>query len=104
MEGDVEIVPGVWVLLTNGHTPGHESIMLLDVPDAGNVILSGDAIYMRENIEKGLAPGICWNGDLAVRSIRKLISLSKLIDAHIIVSHDLEYWKTLPLSPKKYTR
>lgn len=104
VEGDVEIVPGVWVLLTNGHTPGHESIMLLDVPDAGNIILSGDAIYMRENIEKGLAPGICWNGDLAVRSIRRLISLSKLMDAHIIVSHDLEYWKTLPLSPKKYTR
>jgi N-acyl homoserine lactone hydrolase len=78
--------------------------MLLDVPDAGNVILSGDAIYMRENIEKDLAPGICWNGDLAVRSIRKLVSLSKLMDAHIIVSHDLEYWKTLPLSPKKYTR
>jgi len=104
VEGDTEVVPGVHVLLINGHTPGHQSTVLYDVPDAGTMIFSHDAIYMRENIEKDLAPGICWNGDLAVVNMHRLMNLAKREDAEIIVSHDLEYFKTLPKSPQPYTR
>lgn len=104
IEGDTELVPGVRLMLTNGHTAGHQSTVLYDVPNVGTVVLSHDAIYMRQNIEEDLAPGICWNGDLAVVSMHRLINLAKIENAQIIVSHDLEYFRTLPLAPKCYDR
>ena len=48
--GDTEIVPGVWVLSTYGHTPGHQSL-LVELP-SGPMIFSGDAIHVWENAEK----------------------------------------------------
>ena len=48
--GDTEIVPGVWVLQTYGHTPGHQSL-LVELP-SGPMIFSGDAIHVWENAEK----------------------------------------------------
>jgi len=103
IEGDTELVPGVRLILTNGHSPGHQSTVLYDIPHIGTVILSHDAIYMRENIEQELPPGICWNGDLAVRSMHRITNLAHVENAEIIVGHDPEYWKTLPLAPKPYS-
>ena len=77
--------------------------MLYDIPHIGTVILSHDAIYMRENIEQKLPPGICWNGDLAVRSMYRITNLAHVENAEIIVGHDLKYWKTLPLAPNPYS-
>jgi N-acyl homoserine lactone hydrolase len=42
-EGEAEILPGVRVLPTPGHTPGHESV-LVDTDD-GVVVLAGDVGY-----------------------------------------------------------
>jgi N-acyl homoserine lactone hydrolase len=42
-DGDAEIVPGVRVVTTPGHTPGHQSV-LVDTDD-GLVVVGGDVAY-----------------------------------------------------------
>src|SRR3972149_6221982 len=65
LDGDAEIVPGVTVLRSDGHTPGHQSL-LVELPQTGPVILAGDCCYWQESIDKerpprgggGPAPGV----------------------------------------------
>jgi glyoxylase-like metal-dependent hydrolase (beta-lactamase superfamily II) len=42
-DGDHDVVPGIRVLATPGHSPGHQSLVV-DQPD-GPVVLSGQAVY-----------------------------------------------------------
>jgi glyoxylase-like metal-dependent hydrolase (beta-lactamase superfamily II) len=41
IDGELELLPGLWVLPTPGHTPGHQSIVLRC--DDGSVVLAGQA-------------------------------------------------------------
>jgi N-acyl homoserine lactone hydrolase len=43
LDGDAEIVPGVRVLSTPGHTSGHQSVLVST--DGGSEVLLGDAAY-----------------------------------------------------------
>ena len=49
LEGEEEIVPGVRVLPTPGHTPGHQSV-LVDTDD-GLVVVAGDVAYRWEDFD-----------------------------------------------------
>jgi N-acyl homoserine lactone hydrolase len=89
IEGDYQLCPGIELLFTPGHTQGHQSV-LITMEDGGKVIISGDAIYTYENIERRLPPGNCWNGAEAMMSLQRLITIAKLTDAVIIPSHDPE--------------
>ena len=44
VEGDTIIVPGVEVIETSGHAPGHQSV-LVRLPETGPVLLCGDALH-----------------------------------------------------------
>jgi N-acyl homoserine lactone hydrolase len=43
LDGDTEVLPGVSVITTPGHTPGHQSVVVLS--DDGTDLLVGDAAY-----------------------------------------------------------
>ncbi len=49
LEGEAEIVPGVRVFPTPGHTPGSVSVQVST--DVGDIVLVGDAIFTYRNIE-----------------------------------------------------
>jgi N-acyl homoserine lactone hydrolase len=49
LDGEAEIVPGVRVLPTPGHTPGHQSV-LVDTDD-GLVVVAGDVAYRWEDFD-----------------------------------------------------
>ncbi|MFP4344775.1 MAG: N-acyl homoserine lactonase family protein [Anaerolineales bacterium] len=49
IEGEAEIVPGVTVFPTPGHTPGHQSVQVETT--AGSMVLVGDAIFRYRNFE-----------------------------------------------------
>src|SRR3989449_7332418 len=51
LDGDTELMPGVTALRTDGHTPGHQSL-LVELPETGPVILAGDPCYWQEHIDK----------------------------------------------------
>jgi len=101
LDGDTEIAPGVTVLRTDGHTPGHQSLMV-DLPESGPVILTGDACYWNEHVEKELVPGVVWNPTLALHSIKRIKTLARLTGAKIFPSHDPEFWKTVKQAPETY--
>ena len=54
LDGEAEIVPGVRVLPTPGHTPGHQSV-LVDTDD-GLVVVAGDVAYRWEDFDAAAGP------------------------------------------------
>ena len=101
LDGDTELAPGVTVLRTDGHTPGHQSLMV-ELPESGPVILTGDACYWHEHVENERVPGVVWNPTLALHSIKRLKTLARLTGARIFPSHDPEFWKTVKQAPDAY--
>jgi N-acyl homoserine lactone hydrolase len=101
LDGDTELVPGVTVLRTDGHTPGHQSL-LVELPETGAVILSGDACYWQESIDKERPPGVVWNPTLALHAIKKLKTIARLVGGRIFPSHDPVFWDTVKQSPEPY--
>jgi N-acyl homoserine lactone hydrolase len=92
LDGDAELAPGLTVLRTDGHTPGHQSL-LVELPRTGPVILTGDACYWREHLEAERVPGVVWNPTLAMHSIKRLKTLARLLRARIFPGHDPEFWR-----------
>ncbi len=81
LDGDAEPWPGVHILSTPGHTPGHQSL-LVDT-DEGGVLLTGQAVYSLAEFE-GQAPLESADPTYA-RSVERLRSLKA---RRVHVSHD----------------
>jgi N-acyl homoserine lactone hydrolase len=56
LDGDAELFPGVSVLFTPGHSPGHQSVVV--ETDAGLVVLGGDVTHSMRELVAGGAPSI----------------------------------------------
>jgi hypothetical protein len=54
-DGEAEVLPGIRLLPTPGHTPGHQSV-LVDTPD-GLVVIGGDVAYTFDELESGATEG-----------------------------------------------
>ena len=72
LDGDAEILPGLSVITTPGHTVGHQCV-LVQSADAGPDLLIGDAAYTPNQYagpaDKDLVPGqaadpVAWRGSL----------------------------------------
>ncbi|MCR4443393.1 MAG: N-acyl homoserine lactonase family protein [Peptococcaceae bacterium] len=98
VDGDAEILPGVFLLHTPGHTPGHQSV-LIKMASGAHVIIAGDAIYTRDNLEHTIPPGHSWNQEFAIFSIHKIKTLQGVLQAKVMVSHDPGFWGMAPKSP-----
>jgi N-acyl homoserine lactone hydrolase len=101
IDGDSELVPGVTILRSDGHTPGHQSLFI-ELPEAGPVILAGDCCYWQEHIEREHPPGVVWNPTLAFHSIKRLKTLARLTRATIFPGHDPLFWQTVKQAPDCY--
>lgn len=90
VEGSQEVVPGVSILTTYGHTPGHQSLMVT-LPGTGTVVLSGDALYSPENLT-GPPPGNAWSPPQCIESIRRLATIARHSGGHLFITHDPAFW------------
>jgi glyoxylase-like metal-dependent hydrolase (beta-lactamase superfamily II) len=90
-DGDHQVIPGVRILATPGHTPGHQSVAI-DTAD-GLVVLAGQACYTAGE----------WDGDpdaLEGRSSapdvaaydRSIQRLRDLTPARVLFGHDRAAW------------
>ncbi|HHY68258.1 MAG TPA: N-acyl homoserine lactonase family protein [Alicyclobacillus sp.] len=97
VDGDVELVPGVTLLATPGHTPGHQSVMV-ETNRSGPVLLTADASYCRENFEEDV-PFAARDSERAAESIRRLRQVAADAGAVVFFGHDPEQareWRTYP--------
>jgi len=102
VEGDRVIMPGISVVQTPGHTPGHQSV-LVQMTSGRSFIFSGDTISLEENLTFKTPGSNVWSAERAAESIYKLEHLSLLLDAEIIPSHDITRWGKLKKIPFAYT-
>lgn len=103
VEGETEIMPGVRVFETPGHSVGHQSVEI-DTED-GKYICCGDAIFIMDNtkpIEKlhyDITPPNRFSDIVAVwKSIRLIKERSESLE-HILTCHDREMLDRIEKTP-----
>ena len=101
VDGDEGLMPGITAILTPGHTPGHQSL-IVDLPESGTLILSGDCAYSNENLEKEIIPGVFTDAPQALHSLKKLKNLAQITNAQIFYSHSIKQPEMLKNGPECY--
>jgi len=98
--GDYTLAPGVELLATPGHTPGHQSL-LLRLPNSGVLLVTFDAVYTRalwEADELGAAA----DPAAARASVDRLRAVASQTGAQVVCGHDQERWAALRHPPAYY--
>ncbi|HUZ00379.1 MAG TPA: N-acyl homoserine lactonase family protein [Thermomicrobiaceae bacterium] len=105
VDGDTEFLPGIELIETSGHVPGHQSV-LVRLPETGPVLLAIDAMPMSfEGFTPETRPTGRYDADAdgARKSTRKLVDLTEREGVALtIYGHDPEKWKPLKKSPEHY--
>lgn len=70
LNGDQEILPGLRIISTPGHTEGHQSVLFNT--SIGTVCVSGDIVNIGENINENLEPNIVTNAKDVFESLKKI--------------------------------
>jgi N-acyl homoserine lactone hydrolase len=100
VDAEVELVPGLTLLRTPGHSPGHLSL-LVRLPDTGAVLLAADAISRRAELERGFNAG-AWNEELALESQGRLVDLAERENAWLVFGHDPDQRREIMSAPAEY--
>ena len=103
IEGDTELLPGLTLLETSGHAPGHQSV-LVRLPQTGPVLLTIDAVMMQRLFtpDRKMWP-VDDNEEQLRASTRKLLELVEREQVALVVfGHDGEQWQTLKKAPDYY--
>ena len=87
IDGPRDIVDGVRVIPTPGHTAGHQSV-ILDVKGR-KYVYTGDVSPVKENWDSGIPVGILLDPMAATESLERC----KALGARPIFSHDDEQWE-----------
>ena len=103
IDGDTELLPGITLLETSGHAPGHQSV-LVRLPHSGPVLLAIDAVVMQRSFTVDRK---AWPNDDNEQQLRastkKLVELVEREDIKLVVfHHDGLQWKSLKKSPEYY--
>ena len=101
VDGDREIEPGLRLIRTDGHCPGHQSVFV--VTTAGPVILAADAVENRIMLRRRRYPAYWDDHAAADRSIDRLLDLQHRTAATLICGHDGDQWRSLPMSPRPFS-
>ncbi len=100
VEGDVDLLPGVRLLETGGHTPGHQSV-LVTTPTDGPFLLAIDAIYNRVQLAAD-DWGAYADREAARASARRIQALAEQTGATLVYGHDAAQWRDLRHAPEHY--
>lgn len=100
LDGGGELLPGVEIVVTSGHAPGHQSVVL-HLPESGDLVICGDAIYLQDNLDldNWQAMG---DPEEARRSARLLTGLEAR-GARLLYGHDPAQLAAFPRSPHSYS-
>ena len=100
LDGDEELAPGITLLATPGHSPGHLSL-LVRLRETGTVVLACDAISREAELALGTNGGAT-DPDAARRSAERLVDLARRHDALLVYGHDPLQRTSLLHAPDTY--
>jgi N-acyl homoserine lactone hydrolase len=103
IDGDTELLPGLTLLETSGHAPGHQSVMVR-LPQTGPVLLAIDAAMLQRTFTQDRKAWPLDDNEEQLRaSTRKLLSLVEREHVALVVfGHDGQQWRTLEKAPAYY--
>jgi N-acyl homoserine lactone hydrolase len=106
INGDCEILPGIEVIVTDGHVTGHQSV-LVRLSKTGAVLLAIDAIrdnaMLKPNVDPRTVSMFDMDGYKLVEGVHKLQDIIKREKVQLVVfGHDWGEWKKLRHSPAYY--
>jgi glyoxylase-like metal-dependent hydrolase (beta-lactamase superfamily II) len=93
LDGETEVAPGLRLVPTPGHAPGHQSLVV-DAPE-GTVVLAGQALQSRREWEGATEPAASGapnapDRDAYVRSVERLRALEPV---RVHFAHDPQIWE-----------
>ena len=100
VSGETEILPGVTLLQTPGHTPGTMA-MRVDLKNSGTMIFTSDACYMGDSYGPPATPAAIVN-DLGAwySSVEKLRTIAEKSNATVVFGHDAAQLHSLRRAPE----
>ena len=90
----------VFCIPTYGHTPGHQSLKVR--LSTGDVLLAGDACYLRQTLENLHLPKVVQDRKEMLDSLKRIRILQQA-GARIYFGHDPEFWGLVPQAPAEIT-
>jgi N-acyl homoserine lactone hydrolase len=103
VDGDTELLPGLELIETSGHVPGHQSV-LVRLPKTGAILFTVDAVpfakgFTRNEQDDGSNP----DAEAIRASTIKLLDLVEREHVGLVIfGHDEGQWKTLKKLPEFY--
>ncbi|MEV4647384.1 N-acyl homoserine lactonase family protein [Saccharopolyspora sp. NPDC049357] len=99
---DTELLPGVTLLRTPGHTWGTMSLQV-DLADSGTMIFASDALYRKESYgPPAVGAGIVYDSVAWLESVEKIRGIQERTNAQVIYGHDPEQITQLRTGPGNY--
>jgi N-acyl homoserine lactone hydrolase len=100
LDGDHDIFGdgSLVIISTPGHTPGHQSL-LVRLPKAGPVILSGDMVHLQDNWMHRRVPSFNFNREQSLASMEKVAGIMQKTGAKLWINHDKVQSDTIPKAP-----
>jgi len=103
IDGDTELLPGLTLIETSGHAPGHQSV-LVSLTQAGNVLLAIDAVVLERLFTTDRKAWPLENEEQLRASTRKLLDLVEREHVTLVIfGHDGQQWQTLKKAPAYYS-
>jgi N-acyl homoserine lactone hydrolase len=105
LDGDLDLFGdnSIYIHRTVSHTPGSQ-IMVVRLPKTGTMVLTSDAVYLKENLDRNILPSIGSVYDPvgmldAYAWVRRLQDME---GADVIYAHDPDVFKAHKHSPEYY--
>ncbi len=98
VDGEVEIVPGVRVLPTPGHTPGHQSVLIDS--DGEKALFLGDVVPTSVHVKLPYIMAYDLDVEATLRSKKSLFARALAEDWLVLWGHDRHHGGKLALDAK----
>src|SRR6266566_7864213 len=101
-DGDTELLPGLTLIETSGHAPGHQSV-LVRLPQTGMILLAIDAVVLERLFTPERKAWPIENEEQLRAGTRKLLDLVDREHVKLVIfGHDGQQWQTLKKAPAYY--
>jgi N-acyl homoserine lactone hydrolase len=101
VDGDWEVVPGLTMIDTRGHTEGHQSA-IVELKNSGVIVLPIDAGDLQENFDEEILPGEAVDDRAAMVAIQRLKRITTSRNGTMILFHDPVAIQSTRLAPAYY--